>query len=116
MSKIGPYDKKDLAEKLLNISDEEMQTFHKNRMKNYRLYYILAIGLGILSVVFIFLKISWISITCAAVGFIIVNITSFKRNKWKRIYENLIYLKKERQKKMNEMEKGKKKDKFNRLN
>ncbi|QEE15224.1 hypothetical protein DSAG12_01048 [Promethearchaeum syntrophicum] len=116
MSKIGPYNKGDLAEKLANISDEEMQTFHKNRMKNYRFYYILAIILGILSIVFIFLNITWVSITCAAVGFILVNITSFKRNKWKRIYENLIYLKRERQKKLNEMEKGKKKDKFNRLN
>ena len=114
MSKIGPYDKKDLAEKLLNISDEEMQTFHKNRMKNYRLYYILAIILGVLSVVFIFLKISWISITCAVIGFIIVNIVSFKRNRWKRIYENLLYLKKERQKKKNEIDKGKNKDKYRR--
>jgi len=108
MSKIGPYDKKDLAEKLGTISDEEMQTFHKNRMKNYRLYYILAIILGVLSVIFIFLKISWISITCAVIGFIIVNIVSFKRNRWKRIYENLLYLK------MNEMDKGKNKDKYRR--
>ena len=114
MSKIGPYDKKDLAEKLVTISDEEMQTFHKNRMKNYRLYYILAIFLGVLSVVFIFLKISWISIMCAVIGFIIVNIVSFKRNRWKRVYENLLYLKKERQKKMNEMDKGKNKDKYRR--
>ena len=114
MSKIGPYHKGDLAEKLVNISDEEMQTFHKNRMKNYQLYYILAIILGILSVVFIFVNIPWISITSAVIGFIIVNITSFKRNKWNRIYENLIYLKKERQKKLNEIEKGKKKDKYNR--
>ncbi|MHA1701946.1 MAG: hypothetical protein ACTSWK_06745, partial [Promethearchaeota archaeon] len=109
-----PYDKTDLAEKLVNISDEEMQTFHKNRMKNYRFYYILAIVLGVISVVFIFLKVPWISITCAIIGFVIVNITSFKRNKWKRIYENLIYLKKERQKKLNEMEKGKNKDKYSR--
>jgi DNA integrity scanning protein DisA with diadenylate cyclase activity len=114
MSKIGPYDKKDLAEKLVNISDEEMQTFHKNRMKNYRLYYILAIILGVLSVIFIFLRISWISITSAVIGFIIVNIVSFKRNRWKRIYENLLYLKKERQKKKNEMDKGKNKDKYRR--
>ena len=114
MSKIGPYDKKDLAEKLVNISDEEMQTFHKNRMKNYRLYYILAIILGVLSVIFIFLRISWISITCAVIGFIIVNIVSFKRNRWKRIYENLLYLKKERQKIMNEMDKEKNKDKYRR--
>ena len=116
MSKIGPYDKGDLAEKLVTISDEEMQTFHKNRMKNYRYYYIIAIILGILSVVFIFLKIAWISITCAVIGFIIVNITSFKRNKWKRVYENLIYLKKEKQKKINEMDKnkGKNKDKYRR--
>ena len=116
MSKIGPYDKRDLADKLVNISDEEMQTFHKNRMKNYRFYYIIAIILGILSVVFIFLKISWISITCAVIGFVIVNITSFKRNKWKRVYENLIYLKKERQKKINESGKGKKSDKYSRSN
>jgi DNA integrity scanning protein DisA with diadenylate cyclase activity len=115
MSKIGPYIKKDLAEKLVTISDEEMQIFHKNRMKNYRFYYIVAIILGVLSVIFIFLKISWISITCALIGFVIVNITSFKRNKWKRIYENLIYLKKERQKTLNEMNKGKKKDKYRRL-
>jgi len=114
MSKIGPYDKTDLAEKLVNISDEEMQTFHKNRMKNYRFYYILAIILGVISVVFIFLKVPWISITCAIIGFVIVNITSFKRNRWKRIYENLIYLKKEKQKKINEMEKGKNKDKYKR--
>ena len=116
MSKIGPYDKRDLTEKLVTISDEEMQIFHKNRMKYYRFYYILAIILGILSIVFIFLKIPWISITCAAIGFVIVNITSFKRNKWKRIYENLIYLKKEKQKKLNEMdkEKGKKSDKYSR--
>lgn len=116
MSKIGPYDKRNLAEKLVTISDEEMQTFHKNRMKNYRLYYILAILLGILSVVFIFLKLSWISITCAVIGFVIVNITSFKRNKWKRVYENLIYLKKERQKTLNEMDKGKNRDKYSRSN
>jgi len=114
MSKIGPYNKTDLAEKLVNISDEEMQTFHKNRMKNYRFYYILAIILGVISVVFIFLKVPWISITCAIIGFVIVNITSFKRNRWKRIYENLIYLKKEKQKKINEMEKGKNKDKYKR--
>ncbi|MHA1476443.1 MAG: hypothetical protein ACTSPA_05090 [Promethearchaeota archaeon] len=116
MSKIGPYDKRDLAEKLITISDEEMQIFHKNRMKNYRFYYIVAIILGVLSVVFIFLKISWISITFALIGFVIVNITSFKRNRWKRIYENLIYLKKERQKKLNGMEKGKNKDKYSRSN
>lgn len=116
MSKIGPYDKKALAEKLVNISDEEMQMFHKNRMKNYRFYYILAIILGVLSVVFIFLKISWISITFAVIGVVIVNITSFKRNRWKRIYENLIYLKKEKQKKINEMDKnkGKNMDKYKR--
>ena len=114
MSKIGPYNKGDLAEKLVNISDEEMQIFHKNRMKNYRLFYILAIVLGIISVVFIFINIPWISITSAVIGFIIVNFVSFKRNRWKRIYENLIYLKKERQKKLNEMEKGKNKDKYRR--
>ena len=115
MSKIGPYDKKDLAEKLITISDEEMRVFHKKRMNNYRMYYIIAIILGILSVVFIFIKISWISITCAVIGFIIANITSFKRNKWKRVYENLIYLKKERQKTLNDMDKGKNKDKYSRL-
>lgn len=107
VSKIGPYDKNDLAEKLLTISDEEMSAFHKKRMDKYRLYYILVIILAILSVVFIFLKISWISITCAVIGFIIVNVVSFKRNKWKRVYENLIYLKKEKQKKINEMDKSK---------
>jgi len=115
MSKIGPYDKGDLAEKLVTISDEEMRIFHENRMKNYRYFYILVIVLAILSVVFIFLKISWISITFAVIGFIIVNIVSFKRNKWKRVYENLIYLKKEKQKKKSEMEKGKNKDKYSRL-
>ncbi len=116
MSKIGPYDKKDLAEKLVTISDEEMRAFHKKRMDKYRLYYIIVIILAILSVVFILLKITWISITCAVIGFVIVNITSFKRNKWKRVYENLIYLKKERQKTLKEMDKGKAKnrDKYSR--
>jgi len=114
MSKIGPYDKGDLAEKLVTISDEEMHAFNKKRMDKYRIYYILALVLGVLSVVFIFLKISWISITCAIIGFVIVNIVSFKRNRWKRIYENLLYLKKERQKKMNEMDIGINKDKYRR--
>ena len=114
MSKIGPYDKGDLAEKLVTISDEEMQIFHKKRMDKYRLYYILVIILAILSVVFIFLKLTWISITCAVIGFVIVNIVSFKRNRWKRIYENLIYLKKEKQKKIDEMDKGTNKDKYKR--
>ena len=115
MSKIGPYDKRELADKLVTISDEEMAAFHKKRMDTYRLYYILVIFLAILSVVFIFLKISWISIACAVIGFIIVNIVSFKRNQWKRVYENLIYLKKEKQKKLNEIDKGKKGNKYSRL-
>ena len=93
---------------------EEIKQVLLVRMDKYRIYYILALVLGVLSVVFIFLKISWISITCAIIGFVIVNITSFKRNRWKRIYENLLYLKKERQKKKNEMDKGKNKDKYRR--
>ncbi|MHA1719854.1 MAG: hypothetical protein ACTSWX_05140 [Promethearchaeota archaeon] len=117
MSTIGPYDKRELADHLLNISDDEMREFHRKRMKKYRYYFIIAILLGIISIVFIFVKPVWVSIVCAVIGIGIVNITGFKRNKWKRLYENLIYLKKERQKTLNEKNKGKRlnKDKFSRL-
>lgn len=100
MSHIGPFTARDLGDKLQNISLDEMQKFHLHRMKKYRLYTIIAFVIAILSTViyFVFPSIRILTGILAILGFILIVLTKFKQQNWVRLYENLIYTKKRREK------------------
>ena len=105
MPKYGKLDERDLADKLLKVSEEEMMKFHKQRMKNYRIYYIIPLILGIICTLIYILvyQIIWIAIILSVTGIVILSIGSFKRLKWKRLFENMLYLKRKREKTIEKM-------------
>ena len=100
MSKIGPFREPDLGDKLQSISIEDMQAYHKKRVKKYRIYTIVAFVLAIISSITFFALSSLRILTgiLAVIGIIIISLTNFERKKWIRLYENLLYQKRKRAK------------------
>ena len=119
MPEFGSLTERDLAEKLVNIPKEEMEEYHRQRVKKYRWFYITAVIFGVFSIVSLFLGDTWkiIGIILAVLGILIVAYGSYQRKQWIRIYENLLFVKKKREKAIMEQEKGKKiqSGKYNKL-
>ncbi|MHA1522258.1 MAG: hypothetical protein ACTSRK_18955 [Promethearchaeota archaeon] len=100
MSKIGPYNERDLGDKLQSISIEDMQIYHLQRMKKYRIYTIVAFVMAIISSItfFVFVSLRIITGIIAVVGIVVISFTNYERKKWVRLYENLLYQKRRRAK------------------
>jgi len=98
MGAYGKLKEHELAQTLQNVSEDEIMAYHTNRMKKYRINSIVAIILAVLSTLsMIFLwDIIWLSIGLAVLGFFLYGYTSFEREKWKRLLDNLLYLKRKR--------------------
>ena len=106
MPKIGPYDERELSDRLAQISLAEMQAFDTARRKKLRIYYLLALILGIASVPMLFLKLQILGLAAAVIGFILLSYGVYKRMVWIRLYQNLVYMKKQRESTLREAEKG----------
>lgn len=104
MGTYGKFKEHELAQTLQNVSEEEIMQYHKNRMKKYRFYTIIALIFAVLSTIaLIFLyELFWISIILAVIGFLLFGYTTFEREKWKRLLENLLYLKRKRKQALEE--------------
>ncbi len=120
MPEYGPFSERDLADKLMNVSDEQMDIFHQQRMKKYRIIYLISVGLGVITVVFLFLGkvFQWVSFGLGIFGLLFFSYGSYKRKQWIRIYENMIYVKRKRTRtikdqKKTERKQGSKYDKYN---
>ena len=103
MPEYGKYTEKQLANQLVKIPKEEMVAFHKQRMKKYRWFFIFALICGILALIGFFFgnPWRWIGMGFAIVGIFLLALGSFKRKKWIRIYENMMYLKHQKLKDLN---------------
>jgi Ca2+-dependent lipid-binding protein len=112
MSKtIGPYAEKDLKEKLVQISDSEIQNYNRSRIIKNRILYILALFFAIIGVVCVFFNYIWISMILGFIGIGMIQVGRYNRERWNRTYENLMYLRNERQRELSEQ---KPKSKFSR--
>ncbi|MCF2138609.1 MAG: hypothetical protein K9W44_00970 [Candidatus Lokiarchaeota archaeon] len=100
MSKIGSFSERELGDKLQNVSIEEMQEFHKKRMKKYRIFTILAVLWAVLCSVsfFVFPNYRLYTGVGAIVGLIFISYTKYEQNRWIRLFENLVYFKNKREK------------------
>ncbi len=107
MPQTGQITNSELTERLLKVSEAEMQIYHKKRMKKYRSGFFLAVGCGIVGGLLFFLlaNFRWISAIFAVLGFLILGYSGFERVKWKRLYGKMIYLKQSREKTLQDMEK-----------
>ena len=92
-------DERTLKSKLANIPEREMLDYHTQRMKQYRVYFIIALACGIVSGIsfFVFPDLTWISGIFAVLGIIILGWGSYERKRWKQLFENLLYLKRHQQ-------------------
>ncbi len=100
---IGPYEEKELMQKLSNVPLEEMENYHTQRIKKYRLFTRLAFLCGVLSIGLWFVK-PWLTALFGITGFIIITLTSFAKNRWLQLYENFRYYKKKGEKHQKESE------------
>ncbi|WP_457556985.1 hypothetical protein [Candidatus Harpocratesius sp.] len=100
MSKIGSFSERELGDKLQNVSIEEMQKFHKKRMKKYRILIIFAIIWAIFCTIsfFVFPNYRLYTGIGAIVGVIFISYTKYDQNRWIRLFENLVYFKNKREK------------------
>ena len=100
MPKIGPYSERDLADKLTKISEQEMLAYYKLRIKRYQKWYVVAILLGILAVVvfFVLSEQRWFTWVLVAGDLMLLGGVTFSRDRWKRLFENLLYTKRKREK------------------
>ncbi|UYP47188.1 hypothetical protein NEF87_003473 [Candidatus Lokiarchaeum ossiferum] len=109
MSLTGKMTDRELTERLLKVSKADMEKFHNQRMKQYRTSFFLAIGCGIIGVIvyFVFANIRWISAVFAVIGFLILGYSGFEREKWKRLYGKMVYLKQSREESLQKQEESK---------
>lgn len=105
MPKIGPYSERNLADKLIHISEQEMLVYYKLRMKRYQKWYIVAILGGILAVVVFFAVAEqrWITWIIVVGDLFLLGGVTFARSRWKNLFENLLYTKRKREKTLKDM-------------
>jgi hypothetical protein len=91
---------RELTDKLIHVSEAEMESFHKIRMKKYRKFFYIAIGCGVVGTIFYFVlpTVKWVSAIFSGTGFFILVLGAFQREKWKRLYARLVFMKKSREK------------------
>ena len=96
MPSYGPFSEHQLAEKLVSVPDAEMKAYHGRRMRTYKIQYIPAVILAILSVVFWFIEIIWLSVLVGSIGFVFFSFVVYKKQSWLRLYHHLTYLREQR--------------------
>ncbi|MHA1585418.1 MAG: hypothetical protein ACTSWL_09195 [Promethearchaeota archaeon] len=91
----GIMGERGIYERLKNVPESEMLEFNKKRTRKYRLFYLIALIVAIIpALLFFFVKnLDWLAITLAVLDFGFFSIVSFQRRRWKRIFENLLYMK-----------------------
>ena len=91
---------RELEDKLIKIPESEMIEYHEARMKKFRYYYIGIVIFAVLCVVFFILGDvwMWIGMAIAIVDFFLTSYVTYRRKKWIRIFENMIYIKRKREK------------------
>ena len=106
MPKIGPYSERDLADKLTKIPEQEMLAYYKLRMKRYQKWYVVAILIGVLAVVvfFVLSEQRWFTWTLVVGDLMLLGGVTFSRDRWKRLFENLLYTKRKREKTLKEIQ------------
>jgi len=106
MPKIGPYSERDLADKLTKISEQEMLAYYKLRIKRYQKWYIVAILIGVLAVVvfFVLSEQRWFTWVLVVGDLMLLGGVTFSRDRWKRLFENLLYTKRKREKVLKEIQ------------
>ncbi|MHA1746434.1 MAG: hypothetical protein ACTSWW_10570 [Promethearchaeota archaeon] len=106
MPKIGPYSERDLADKLTKISEQEMLVYYKIRMKRYQKWYVVAILIGVLAVVvfFVLSEQRWFTWVLVVGDLMLLGGVTFSRDRWKRLFENLLYTKRKREKVLKEIQ------------
>jgi hypothetical protein len=105
-----PISEKVLTQSLQNISKDEMEEFNRKRIVKYRILYLCAFLFGVISITsYFFLNIIWV-IVFAVIGIRILQLSKYNREKWKKTFHNLVYLKHqgEKAKKAEISNKGKK--------
>lgn len=105
----GNIPDKELADKLVKISDYEIKSYHRQRQKKVKSFYIGALICGIAVIPCLIYSIYWLMLILGIGGIFLVQIGRYERLRWQRIYENLMYLRNQRQKSTKEMEESKKK-------
>lgn len=107
MSLSGKLTDRELTERLLKVSKADMDNYHKQRMKQYRTGFFLTIGCGIIGgiIYFVFANVRWISAIFAVLGFLILGYSGFEREKWKRLYGKMVYLKESRESTLQQQDK-----------
>ena len=100
MPQYGPYSERDLADKLVNIPEKEILEYHKGKMKKFRIYYAISLFSGLASVAFIIIGSywKWIGTGIAIAGIIGFSYATYKKKRWERIIENMLYVKLKREK------------------
>jgi hypothetical protein len=88
------------------------------RQKKIKIYYLIAVIIGISTIPCWIFSNYYLALILALSGIIILQIGRFERLKWRRIYENLMYVRTQRQSKVKEdLElKEKKKHKYHAIN
>ena len=106
MPHFGPYSEHTIVDKLTQISEQEMLAYYKLRMKRYQKWYIVALLIGILAVgvFFVFSEHQWITWVLVVGGVLLVGGVTFARDRWKRLFENLLYMKRKREKTLKDIQ------------
>jgi hypothetical protein len=107
MPEFGPYSERELADKLVKIPEEEILEFHKEKMKKFRIYYAIALFIGIASVAFVIIGSfwKWVGTGIAVAGIVVFSYVTYQKKRWERIVENMMYVKLKREKTIDVKEK-----------
>ena len=103
MPEYGVFSKNQLAEKLVNVPENEIKAYHQKRMRGYKLQYIPTILLGVVGILVWFTKLEWLSAVLGIIGVVFFSYVVFKRQSWLRLYHHLTYLRANRLKTLEEM-------------
>lgn len=101
---IGPFKERELAERLVKISDAEIAEYNKKRRKRPKYFYLMGLICGIGAIPATIFEIVWLSILLGVFGLCFIQSGRYDRLRWERIYHNLIYLRSNQRKKNDEKE------------
>lgn len=93
MPKWGSLEQDELQIKLSKVPEQQMDAYHQERVKKYRLYTRISYVFGVLAVVMYWVSMFYVW-TFAVAGFILISITGFSRGRWVRTYHSLVSLRK----------------------
>ena len=111
---IGPFKERELAERLVKISDAEIAAYHKKRQKRPKYFYLVGLICGIGAIPSAIFNIIWLSVVLGIVGLCFLQSGRYERLRWERVYHNLMYLRSNEQKKTDTKESSPKNQKIQR--